>query len=153
MQLENAQNINVHKVSLDNDFFRFFVTHIRKKVFVIEQKVRPEEEFDEFENTSNHYLGYYGTIKAGTARWRNTDEGIKLERFAVLQKYRDKGIGSAILKRVLDDIKGEGKKIYLHAQLPAVKFYERAGFVKEGDMFSECNIDHYKMIYIPSTER
>lgn len=147
MDLENAHNINIHKVDMESKFHNFFVNNIRKKVFVDEQKVRPEDEFDEFEKESTHYLGFYGTVKAGTARWRKTDEGIKLERFAVLQKYRNKGLGTAILNKVLEDVKNEGKKIYLHAQLSAVKFYERAGFVKEGDIFSECNIDHYKMVF------
>jgi|ERR1017187_6776483 predicted GNAT family N-acyltransferase len=147
MILENVSNINIHKVDYASPEKRFFILHIRKKVFVEEQNVNREDEFDEFDTTSNHYLAYYGPIKAGTARWRITEEGIKLERFAILKKYRNKGIGTAILNKVMEVVKKEGKKIYLHAQLPAIKFYERAGFVKEGNMFSECNIDHYKMVY------
>ena len=147
MELTPTNNINVHKFKSDNNFLFFHAKVIRKKVFVVEQKVRPEEELDEFEKQSTHYLAYYGARQVGTARWRFTEEGIKLERFAVIEKYRNLAIGSAILNKVLEDVKNEGKKIYLHAQVSAVKFYERAGFVKEGGLFSECNIDHYKMVY------
>lgn len=147
MEETSVGNISVHKFKSDNNFLFFHAKVIRKKVFVIEQKVRPEEEFDEFENESTHYLAYCGARQVGTARWRFTGDGIKLERFAVIEKYRNLAIGTAILNKVLEDVKNEGKKIYLHAQLPAVKFYERAGFVKEGDQFSECNIEHFKMVY------
>lgn len=119
---------------------------IRRKVFVEEQQVSREEEFDEFEENSRHYLVYYDGQPVGTARWRYTDKGLKLERFAMLKEYRNKKVGSIILKRILSDLEGLSDYIYLHAQLPAVNFYAREGFVKEGPMFSECNIDHYKMV-------
>lgn len=119
---------------------------IRRKVFVEEQQVSREEEFDEFEENSRHYLVYYDGQPVGTARWRYTDKGLKLERFAMLKEYRNKKVGSIILKRILSDVEGLSDYIYLHAQLPAVNFYAREGFVKEGPMFSECNIDHYKMV-------
>ncbi len=139
-----------HRVMRITDFNavqKFHVFNIRKKVFVFEQNVRAEDEYDQYEETSNHYIAKIEMKYVGTARWRFTDEGIKLERFAVLDAYRNEGIGTLILNKVLEDVKKEGKKkIYLHAQLPAIKFYERAGFVKEGPQFSECNIDHYKMV-------
>jgi predicted GNAT family N-acyltransferase len=118
---------------------------IRRTVFVEEQQVPAEEEFDEYESSSEHYLAYWNNTPVATARWRHTDKGIKLERFAVLKEYRDKGTGSSILKAVLEDVVPFGKTIYLHAQIKAVKFYERAGFEKEGDIFSECDILHYTM--------
>ncbi|UPT66666.1 MAG: GNAT family N-acetyltransferase [Sphingobacteriales bacterium JAD_PAG50586_3] len=119
---------------------------IRRKVFVDEQKVSAEEEFDEFEENSRHYLVYSDGQPAGTARWRYTDNGIKLERFAMLKEYRNKKVGSIILKRILSDVEGLSDYIYLHAQVPAVNFYAREGFEKTGPMFSECDIDHYKMV-------
>jgi predicted GNAT family N-acyltransferase len=120
---------------------------IRRIVFVEEQNVAAEEEFDEFEETSRHYIIYADGKPVGTARWRYTDKGIKLERFTILKEYRNKKIGSVILKRVLADVDGLSDYIYLHAQLPAVSFYTREGFEKVGPMFSECNIDHYKMVW------
>jgi predicted GNAT family N-acyltransferase len=120
---------------------------IRNKVFVIEQNVDPKLEYDEFEEIAIHYLAYIENIPVATARWRHTDYGIKLERFATLKEYRNKGVGSAILKEVLKDVLSHPLTIYLHAQLPAVQFYERHGFVKEGGIFYEADMAHYKMVY------
>ena len=123
---------------------------IREEVFVKEQKVAPEEEYDEFEEISTHFIALDedGT-PCGTARWRFTDNGMKLERFAVLKSHRGKGVGQALVKAVIDNItlnpEAGGKKMYMHAQLAAVNLYSRFGFEKIGDQFEECNIMHYQM--------
>ncbi|MAC95714.1 MAG: GNAT family N-acetyltransferase [Flavobacteriales bacterium] len=119
---------------------------IRDKVFVQEQNVAEEEEFDEFEDESLHYLLTEGNKAIGTARWRHIGNKVKLERFAVLKEYRGKGYGDFLVKTVLKDALKEGKTIYLHAQLKAIPLYERSGFKKVGDLFMECDIEHYKMV-------
>lgn len=119
---------------------------IRDKVFVQEQNVAEEEEFDEFEDESLHYLLYVDNKAIGTARWRHIGNKVKLERFAVLKEYRGKGYGDFLVKTVLIDALKEGKTIYLHAQLKAIPLYERSGFKKVGDLFMECDIEHYKMV-------
>jgi predicted GNAT family N-acyltransferase len=87
-------------------------------------------------------------IPAGTARWRRTADGIKLERFAVLAEFRKKGVASALLETILDDVLLEHpSKIYLHSQIQAVPLYEKYGFEKQGDIFTEAGIEHYKMSY------
>ena len=106
---------------------------IRRKVFVEEQQVSREEEYDSFEESSIHYLVSLNDMPVGTARWRITKEGVKLERFAVLKEYRDASAGTAVLKQVLADVIPLGKKIYLNAQITAINFYLKAGFVTEGD--------------------
>ncbi len=121
---------------------------IRQTVFVEEQEVDPELEYDEFESGSHHYLVLKENQPVGTARWRETSKGVKLERFAVLPEFRDQGIGEKLLARILEDVKPLGRKIYLHAQLRALLLYERAGFVKQGEIFFEANIEHYYMEYI-----
>ncbi len=118
---------------------------IRKKVFVVEQKVEPELEFDEFEDVCLHYLFYVNKKPIATARWRNIGDKIKLERFALLKEYRNSGYGSALLDEVLKDVKKENKLIYLHAQLKAVPYYSRKGFIKKGEIFEEAGIQHYYM--------
>ena len=118
---------------------------IRRKVFVEEQHVSREEEYDQHEDSSTHYLVYDDDKPVGTARWRKTDKGIKLERFAVLKELRNSGAGTVILNKVLEDVMPLNEKIYLHAQITAVNFYLKAGFVTEGDEFVEANIRHYKM--------
>ncbi len=122
------------------------VHEIRRKVFVVEQHVDPLIEFDVHEQESHHYLAYVKSKAVGTARWRETDEGIKLERFSVLKEYRNCGTGTALLKRILADILPMRKKVYLHAQTTTVRFYEKAGFKIVSDLFYEANIPHYKMV-------
>ena len=141
--------IKIEKFITTNADFASAAFKIRQKVYVEEQKVSTEEELDEFENISKHYLAFYNEIPVGTARWRHTSKGIKLERFAILEEYRSKKIGSQILKEVLQDVIPLQKKIYLHAQLTAVNFYKREGFTEEGNPFYECNIAHYLMSYNP----
>lgn len=119
---------------------------IREKVFIVEQKVDEVDEFDEFEAESLHYLLFVGDKAVGTARWRRVGDKVKLERFAVLKGYRRKSYGDYLLQRVVADAKKEGTPIYLHAQLKAIPFYERRGFKKVGDLFVECEIEHYKMV-------
>lgn len=122
---------------------------IRQEVFVVEQKVSTEEEFDEFEGISRHFVALDGDENPiGAARWRSTEKGIKLERFAVKADKRGQGVGQALVYLVLRDImthEGKGRYLYMHAQLQAVPFYEKFGFEKEGNQFLECNILHYLM--------
>jgi predicted GNAT family N-acyltransferase len=117
---------------------------IRRKVFVEEEGVDPDLEYDH-EEEAQHYLLLLNGKALATARWRETEKGIKLERFAVLPEFRNRGLGGIILKEVINDVMPLGKAIYLHSQLRAVPFYERHGFVKEGEIFYEAGMGHYLM--------
>ena len=123
---------------------------IREKVFVDEQNVPANEEYDEFETVARHFLAFSDAIPCGTARWRRTESGIKLERFAVLCGFRGQKAGSALVQAVLDDVHAQpgtaGRQIYLHAQLTAMPLYSKFGFRPVGETFLECDIRHYKMI-------
>jgi len=119
---------------------------IRHEVFVKGQNVDPAIEY-EHEEEARHYLLLLDEKPVATARWRETEKGIKLERFATLKEYRNMGFGADLLKEILKDIFPLNKKIYLHSQLTAVPFYEKYGFVKEGKIFYEANIGHYKMTF------
>lgn len=122
---------------------------IREEVFVVEQQVAAEEEFDEFEDESHHFAALDEHDESiGSARWRFTDKGIKLERFTVKKSYRGKGLGTAIVQAVMDDIAElaePGTYLYMHSQLDAVPLYAKFGFEKKGDQFDECGIMHYLM--------
>ncbi len=118
---------------------------IRREVFVGEQNCPPELEW-EHEEESNHFLATVDGVPGGASRWRKTDKGYKLERFAVLKNFRGKGVGQALVQAVLNDLPPEADYIYLHAQVDAVNLYERFGFVKTGPEFEEAGIRHYKMI-------
>ncbi len=137
---------------------------IRRIVFIEGQDVPEEDDFDGLDEIATHILAIdesnYDNEKAvGTARFRvtekhkdNSPKKIKLERFAVLEEARGKKIGQKMVEFALEQIqkKEEFKNletIYLHAQLAAVSLYERCGFEKDGDIFEESGIMHYKMIY------
>ena len=61
-----------------------------------------------------------------------TDKGIKLERFAVLSKFRRSGLGKRLVKEVLKDVMPMRQKIYLHAQIQTVYFYQKLSFAIDG---------------------
>jgi predicted N-acetyltransferase YhbS len=66
---------------------------------------------------------------------------------AVLKGYRRKGIGTILLKRAVRMARQAGaRKIYLHAQVPVIRFYEQLGFRCVGPVFEEAGIPHRKMI-------
>src|SRR5688572_5559612 len=112
-----VNSCNFSNKELCNEIFA-----IRSEVFEVEQNVSRDEEFDLYEESSLHYLGRWNGEPAGTARWRITKHGIKLERFAVLKPLRNKGIAAAILMEVLNHVTPIRKRIYLHAQVTAVGF-------------------------------
>ncbi|WP_266365973.1 GNAT family N-acetyltransferase [Tellurirhabdus rosea] len=123
---------------------------IRESVFVQEQNVPAEEEYDEFETSSRHFLAFSDGTPCGTARWRTTSNGVKLERFAVLKAFRGQGVGRELVHSVLEDVFSQQPeplgKIYLHAQVTAMPLYAGFGFEPVGDSFDECGIQHYKMV-------
>ncbi|GAB3717404.1 GNAT family N-acetyltransferase [Spirosoma lituiforme] len=140
--------INVLPISNSADLESAFA--IRREVFVEEQHVDAREEYDEFEESSTHFLARADGTPCGTARWRRTSNGVKLERFAVLADFRGMGVGKALVKTVLDDVFGQQpepiERIYLHAQVTAMPLYAGFGFIPVGPLFEEAGIQHYKMV-------
>jgi len=118
---------------------------IRRQVFCIEQNVSEEIEMDEFDEDATHILAYIDNKPIGTARWRFTEDGAKMERFAVLIEYRGKGVGEALVNYTLGKLK-DYDYIYLNAQESVIKFYEKFGFDVVGDRFYEADIPHKMMI-------
>ncbi len=119
---------------------------IRREVFVVEQKVPEWLEIDEYEAECTHLLALADGRPVGTARWRTTSEGTKLERFAVLAEYRSRGVGKELLKTMLKQI-DKSRPVYLNAQVAVIPFYSRFGFRVNGPEFSEADIPHRKMLY------
>ncbi|MCF0058384.1 GNAT family N-acetyltransferase [Dyadobacter sp. CY356] len=137
----SENKIEVVKISNPEDLKTAFA--IRRQVFVIGQNVDAVAEEDG-NDIATHYLAKVNDLPAGTARWRKTENGYKLERFAVLNAYRGSGVGGALVQALLSDLP-EGARAYLHAQVRAAKFYEKNGFSKFGELFVEQNIEHVKM--------
>lgn len=145
--LKTDRKITVRRIDEENLLKKAFA--IREEVFVQEQQVPREDEYEN-EEESHHFIAMEEDTACATGRWRETSEGIKIERLAVKKEYRGLGVGSKVLQEILDDIESRkdlrNKKIYLNAQVDAVPLYEKFGFHREGGRFFECNIEHQKMV-------
>lgn len=142
--MEDSGAIEIQKITNQADLERAWA--LRKQVFVVEQAC-PEELEWEYEEESIHFMALHADEVVGTARWRRTEKGIKLERFAVDNRFRKKGIGSALVKAVLEDLPEQSVEIYLHAQIQAAGLYAANGFIEVGEHFDEAGIEHVKMVY------
>lgn len=124
---------------------------IRKAVFIEEQGVPPEMELDESDPCAHHILVYANSIVVGTVRLLELGEGDRqigqIGRMAVLASHRKQGFGSRLLKAVIELGVSRGlSQFELHAQLSAISFYERLGFVARGDIYHEAGIQHRDMM-------
>lgn len=127
------------------------VQHIRTRVFIEEQNCPPEEEWDAFDETSRHLLGWVNDVAVATARWRTVPfEAVlmaKLERFAVLADHRGRGYGKAMIQATLDDARRAGFSAFvLHAQAHLQALYASFGFAPVGEVFDEVGIPHITMV-------
>jgi len=116
---------------------------IRQRVFVEEQGVPPELEHDQHDAGAVHLLALVDDTPVGTARLL---PGGHIGRMAVLAQWRGQGIGTALLRDLLELAKSRGiRSPYLHAQCNAIGFYERLGFRAEGPEFTDAGIPHRLM--------
>ena len=133
----------IKKVSWKKD--RQALSQVRKKVFIEEQNVPEELEWDEFDEIAQHILALDNNNKPiGTGRIKPDGQ---IGRMAVLKDWRNKGIGKAILDELLTiAAQSNYPETYLHAQLTAIKFYEKSGFIINSDEFMDAGIPHKTMI-------
>jgi len=122
---------------------------IRREVFIVEQQVPEELEWDGLDSGCRHILaqditkGIDNNNAVGTGRLVSDGQ---IGRMAILKEYRRQGIGYEILKLLISMAASEGHaKIYLHAQLYAVAFYQQAQFKIIGNEFLDAGIVHVKM--------
>ncbi|MHA6261036.1 GNAT family N-acetyltransferase [Sporosarcina sp. CAU 1771] len=122
---------------------------IRKEVFVEEQKVPLEDEFDKFDTLdglSQHILVYYKNQPVGTGRVRWVDNFGKLERICVLEPFRSFGLGKVIIKKLEEiSIEKEFPNVKLHGQTHAEGFYTKLGYTTSSPVFMEDGIPHVLM--------
>jgi len=139
--------IRVKKVENDQEIKEAF--KIREVVFIEEQECPVDEEFDGLDKDAIHFIAYIEGEAVGTCRYRMTDKGVKLERFAVLKEKRGTGVGKRLVQTALGHIDKKahpsGTLLYLHAQVAAMPLYTRFGFEKIGEQFEEAGIDHFEM--------
>lgn len=135
----------VHVRKIDNSEDMNLAHSIRHTVFVNEQHCPPELEW-EHDEEAVHFLATVGDIPCGAARWRQTANGYKLERFAVLKEFRGMGVGSALVDAVLSDLPSDGRTRYLNAQVDAMPLYLKFNFRPVGELFEEAGITHRQMV-------
>lgn len=122
---------------------------VRHLVFVKEQNVPEDLEYDEYDTDGVHILVMHAKSPIATARLiKKMDSNINsLGRMAVLPDYRGEGIARYIVEMLLRFSYNRGDvSIELHAQCHAVGFYEKMGFKSQGDVFLEAGIPHIQMV-------
>ncbi|MGZ4957723.1 MAG: GNAT family N-acetyltransferase [Methylomonas sp.] len=117
---------------------------VRNLVFVEEQQISPEVEFDELDRLCHHFIVRNSQFRP-IATARLSPEG-KIGRMAVLREWRRRGVGRSLLHVLLEKARNLGlTTVTAHAQLAALGFYEKFGFTKEGEAFMEAGIPHQAM--------
>ena len=136
---ENGIKIRIADWNIDKDR----LAQIRRLVFIEEQNVPEELEWDEFDESSMHFLA---TDKGQPVACTRLKPDGQIGRMAVLAAHRNQGTGSRLLQSVLKRATEQKlTSVYLHAQESAVPFYEKHGFTAVGEVFYEANIPHREM--------
>ncbi len=122
---------------------------IRMAVFIDEQKIPAEMEWDDGDDGAVHAVAFNHLGRAlATGRMLEHVPGVaKIGRMAVVAGSRHGGVGRAVLDALLNAARGRGdREAVLHAQIAAAPFYERAGFTRRGPVFDETGIAHVEML-------
>ena len=138
----NKGDFSIRQASWQQD--RIALRRIRDIVFVQEQQVPRELEWDQQDATAIHFLAEDDNGNPiGTARLLRSGQ---IGRMAVLPAWRSRGVGSALLAATLARIsESGGPSPFLNAQTRALPFYQRHGFQVDGEMFMEAGIPHLRM--------
>ncbi len=133
-------NIKVVSYEASEGDIRF----VRNTVFGEEQKVPRELDWDEADPYCIHVVATDDEGNPiGTGRMQ--PDG-RIGRLSILKSWRRQGIGTRMLEALVESARRGGlEKVYLHAQLQAVPFYEKRGFKKNGEAFAEAGILHINM--------
>jgi len=126
------------------------LSHVRRTVFIEEQRVSEAEEWDERDarDDTTHFLLKTANHTIGAARMLANGQ---IGRMAILKEYRGKGYGLRLLKDIIERTlatqykTGDALDIFLHAQTQAIPFYEKGGFKTSGEQFIDAGIPHKAM--------
>jgi predicted GNAT family N-acyltransferase len=118
---------------------------VRRAVFIVEQGIAEELEWDEFDAVCPHVLALDAS-GAAIGCGRLLPDG-HIGRLAVLSSWRGRGAGSALLCELMELARARGQsRVLLNSQTQAMPFYARHGFAAEGDEFMEADIPHQTMV-------
>ena len=117
--------------------------YVRGMVFVVEQHIDYEIEFDGLDGICILFVAYKDNQPIGAARlYKN-----KVGRVATLKDFRKQGVASAIMNKIEEyALENHMIELVLHAQLYVKDFYLHRGYIPEGNIFQEADIDHIKMV-------
>lgn len=120
---------------------------LRKEVFVDEQNVPQENEFDEYEDEATHIIVYDVNHRPiAAARYRSYQNKAKIERVVVVKDQRMHGIGRKLMQFIEKEAQKDGfKEAILNGQIQAQPFYESLGYHPQGEIFLEEAIEHIEM--------
>jgi predicted GNAT family N-acyltransferase len=130
---------------------------LRREVFVVEQNVPEEDEWDDLDPTSVHLLAVSADqgLPLGTGRLIHGPQALAitgragtalLGRLAVLKVARGTGLGAALVRAIEDQARTLGAtELELHSQVRALGFYQRLGYVAEGPEYLDGGIPHRTM--------
>jgi predicted GNAT family N-acyltransferase len=120
---------------------------LRHTVFVEEQNVPLDLERDALDDSAIHLLAEKDGVAMGTARIVVLGETGKIGRVCVLRHARGTGIGVALIEAALEELRNTPgiARAALGAQIDALGFYEKLGFVAYGPVFDDAGIDHRMM--------
>jgi predicted GNAT family N-acyltransferase len=122
------------------------VMPIRHEIFINEQKVPEELEWDELDQDALHAIVKKDHQVIGTARLMINSAVAKIGRMAIKKEYRQQGIGQKLLSTLIQTAKEKGaQECILHAQTHAIAFYAKADFEPHGPIFDEAGIPHVEM--------
>ena len=124
---------------------------VREEVFVQEQKVPLEDEWDDLDDVCLHAVAYDKETGDAVGTVRLLPDG-HIGRLAVRKPGRGAGVGGALLKHMMQEAKARGQgEVVLSAQIQAERFYIRHGFVREGEEFMDAGIPHIQMRHVFAT--
>jgi len=122
------------------------IQEIRKKVFIEEQNIPEDEEFDEIDYYSLHLLLYMDHKAVATGRIYHDGHTNRIGRIAVLKEYRGKGLGDLLIRLLLyKTFEAGAEEIVISAQCYIADVYRKFGFAATGDEYMEANIPHVTM--------
>lgn len=124
---------------------RALLRDLRHRVFVVEQGVPEELEWDDADVDCTHVLAL-DEHKQPIGTGRLLPDG-QIGRMAVVPEWRRRGVGSAILEFLLDRARERGLAVYLNAQTHAIGFYSQHGLVAQGGEFMDAGIPHRRMTF------
>jgi predicted GNAT family N-acyltransferase len=119
---------------------------LRREVFVAEQGVPLDQEYDAHDRTALHLVAVEGDEVVATCRLVTDRDTAKVGRVAVAAAARRRGIASRLLREAEEHARALGaRRIALAAQTAAIALYERAGYIAYGEPFVDAGIDHLMM--------